>query len=260
MLTAIITLEVKFIHVQMWNYNYSQTGTRSATIVILVVVKGPCMCGRFSLSVSAEQIGVEFNLKDLPDFHPSYNIAPSQKILAIRQNDTGNKEAVLLRWGLVPPWMPEEKISSKYINARGETVATQPMFRSAFKKRHCLIVADGFYEWQATDAGKQAYYIYKQNHEPFAFAGLWESWTGGHNKSIESCTIITTTANKLLSSIHSRMPVIVRQDDFQDWLLVKENDKDCLEAYNDPSFMAYPVSSFVNNPRHNSIECLKRID
>jgi len=218
------------------------------------------MCGRFSLSVSAEQISAEFNLNDLPDFDPSYNLAPSQIILAIRQNDKGQKEAILLRWGLVPSWMQEEKISSKYINARAETVATQPMFHSAFKKRHCLIIADGFYEWQATDSGKQAFYICKQNHKPFAFAGLWESWTGANNKSIESCTIITTAANKLLSPIHSRMPVIVRQNDFQDWLSVLENNKDCLEAYNDPSFMAYPVSSFVNNPRHNSIECLKRID
>ncbi len=135
------------------------------------------MCGRFTLRTPASQVAEAFGVLPFPDLQPRYNIAPSQQVPVVRLAQNDSRELALLRWGLVPSWADDPKIGYKMINARGESVATKPSFRSAFKKRRCLVVTDGFYEWQKTDGGKkQPYYIRLMNERPFAFAGLWEHW------------------------------------------------------------------------------------
>lgn len=157
------------------------------------------MCGRFTQLHSWSELHDLYSLTDqdfIPNLQPRYNITPSQDVVAIRQSETGNRELVRLRWGLIPSWAKDEKIGYKTINARAETVAEKPSFRAAFRKRRCLIPASGFYEWQAKDKGspKQPYYITGRDGEPLTFAGLWERWEGA-DQPVESCTIIVTTAN-----------------------------------------------------------------
>ncbi|MFO0898004.1 MAG: SOS response-associated peptidase [Pirellulales bacterium] len=163
------------------------------------------MCGRFTL----RQVPHEWVKQlALPIFSPRYNIAPTQQVLAIRQRE-GIREAVELRWGLIPSWADDPKIGNRLINARAETVATKPAFRQAYKRRRCLILADGFYEWQKQGKTKQPYFIHRPDDQPFAFAGLWEWWKG-NVLEIASCTIITTEANELMRPLHDRMPVILQ--------------------------------------------------
>jgi putative SOS response-associated peptidase YedK len=151
------------------------------------------MCARFTLTAPASQIGALFDLAAPIDLTPRYNVAPTQNILAVRLAPEGNKEFVKLRWGLVPSWAKDLKIGQKLINARSETVAEKPSFRSALKhKRRCLIAADGFFEWQADGKKKQPYLIRRPNGKPFAFAGLWERWHGEDGKELETCTLLTT--------------------------------------------------------------------
>lgn len=172
------------------------------------------MCGRFTLTSPVERLAKQFELTgDLPDLSPSYNIAPTQKIAAVAENSEGERKLGRLQWGLVPRWSKDPEIGSKMINARAETVAEKNSFKSAFKKRRCLIPADGFYEWARTETGsgpKQPYYIRLETGTPYAFAGLWETWEGEDGRKIHSTTIITTEANEFMSGIHHRMPVIVR--------------------------------------------------
>lgn len=171
------------------------------------------MCGRFTLRTPAKHIAEIFGLSDVFDLPHQYNIAPSQDVAAVRLNREGKKrELAMLHWGLVPFWAKDPKIGYRTINARAETLATKPSFRNAFKKRRCLIVADGFYEWQKTNGKKQPFLIHMKDDRPFAFAGLWEHWKGD-DEVIESCTIIVTEANDLMKPIHDRMPVILSPDD-----------------------------------------------
>ena len=158
-----------------------------------------------------------YRVHDRPNLRPRYNIAPTQDVLAIRLNVEGNQEAVQLRWGLIPFWAKEEKIAYSTINARAETVASKPAFRDAFKKRRCLIPADGYYEWKPEGGTKQPYRITLDPEQPFSFAGLWEHWEKG-GKVVESCTIIVTNANDLTKDIHDRMPVILDPKDYIGWL------------------------------------------
>lgn len=221
------------------------------------------MCGRFNLTATPEQVKEVFNLPSLFDFQPSYNITPAQDILAIVQSDEAidvnhNNQVVQLFWGLIPSWSKDRKISQHLINARAETVSEKPSFRSAFQKRRCLIPATGFYEWQQTGQGKQAYYITRPDHEVFAFAGLWEHWEQG-GETVYSCTIITTSANQLMQPIHSRMPVILDPQNYQHWLnrQSKKDELQALLARDAYSTMdTIPVSNWVNNPRHNDVRCI----
>ena len=167
------------------------------------------MCGGYTLSSSTEALTDLFKVRMVPELKPRNNIAPTQPVAAVRQPSEGEREIVLLHWGLTPSWAKDPDIGNRLFNARSETVAEKPAFRSAFKHRHCLIPTDGFYEWQRVGERKQPYYIQLLDGGPFAFAGLWEHWEGPENLVIESCTILTTEANALVRSLHNRMPLII---------------------------------------------------
>lgn len=203
-----------------------------------------------------------FDLFREPEFSPRYNIAPTQSVAVIRRTDAGN-ELSMLRWGLIPSWAKDVKIGASLINARGETVATKPAFRSAFKRRRCLIPADGFYEWKQTGTKtKQPYYISLKQELPFAFAGLWESWTSPEGGTIESCTIITTEANDALKELHDRMPVILNAADRAAWLdpdIPSDALTSVLAPYPATEMQTYPVGTLVNKAANDVPECLRRV-
>lgn len=178
------------------------------------------MCGRFAQFSLPEALEDYFEVADGFDLPPPrYNIAPGSQILAVRAGPDGRRVFTSLHWGLIPSWAKDRKLGYRTINARAETVAEKPSFRTAFKSRRCLIPADGFYEWQTTPSGKQPYFIRLADGEPLAFAGLWETWTDRESgEVVESGTIIVTQANALVGRIHDRMPVILDPRDFSAWL------------------------------------------
>lgn len=218
------------------------------------------MCGRFSLTQSAVALAETFQLEELPVWQPRYNIAPTQTVAAI-VNTTSSPQARLLRWGLIPSWANDQTIGAKLINARAETVAEKPSFRAAFKQRRCLILADGFYEWQRVDRKtKQPYYFQLANKQPFAFAGLWERWQG-NGDVVETCTILTTQANELLQPIHDRMPVIIDPEDYDRWLeptLVPDHQA-LLHPYDAALMQGYRVSDLVNRATNESPDCVNSL-
>lgn len=176
------------------------------------------MCGRFVLISDLKTIQNDFDIQDiLCEHQPSWNIAPSQSVpVIIRHN--GSNQLVSYKWGLIPYWSKDPLIANKLINARSETVDKKPSFRDAFKKRRCLIVADGFYEWKKEGKSKVPQYFYLKSGRPFGFAGLYETWTSPDKKEINTCTIITTDANELVKPVHDRMPVILPKDKERVWL------------------------------------------
>jgi len=222
------------------------------------------MCGRFTLRTSPSEISRVFDVI-VQDLNPRYNIAPSQSIAAIRVDPAARqRELVQLHWGLIPPWAKDRKIGYSTINARAETVDSKPSFRSSFKKRRCLILADGFYEWQKSDATKkQPFHIHMQDNRPFAFAGLWEQWKGD-GEEIESCTIIVTEGNDLMKPIHDRMPVILDPTDYDLWLAPEIDNvpqlRELLQPYSGDDLKADPVSTLVNSPKNDVAECVESID
>jgi putative SOS response-associated peptidase YedK len=222
------------------------------------------MCGRFTQTASPEVIAEQFKITNPPLFTPRYNIAPSQPIAAIRIDpDTATRTLVMLRWGLIPSWAKDPKIGNQCINAKAETVAEKPSFRSAFKKRRCLVVATGFYEWQVQGMRKQPMWIGLKSTQPFAFAGLWEQWKPAEGEPRETCTIITTEPNDLIRPIHNRMPVILSPTSYDQWLDLSfqhiEPLKALLRPYPSEELTAYPVSTLVNNPRHDAPQCLEPV-
>jgi putative SOS response-associated peptidase YedK len=222
------------------------------------------MCGRFSQTASPEVISQQFALDDPPLFKACYNIAPSQQIAAIRiEPDTATRNLVMFRWGLIPSWAKDPKIGNQCINAKAESVAEKPSFRSAFKIRRCLILATGFYEWQAQGRTKQPMWIGLRSQRPFAFAGLWEHWKPAEGEPLETCTIITTEPNELMRSIHNRMPVILAPASYDQWLDPTFQQTEPLKAllcpYSSEELTAYPVSTLVNNPRHDAPQCLEPV-
>ncbi|MDZ8078268.1 MAG: SOS response-associated peptidase [Nostoc sp. DcaGUA01] len=222
------------------------------------------MCGRFTLNQSLEALAKTFDVQQLPDLAAEYNIAPTQTVATVLQNSESKKrEFQQLHWGLIPSWAKDPGMGAKLINARAETVAEKPAFRSAFKHRRCLVLADGFYEWQRQQGKKQPFYFRLQDGKPFAFAGLWERWHSPAKEEIISCTILTTSANELLQPIHERMPVILESQDYDLWLdsqvQTPQTLQQLLRPYPAPAMTAYPVSTIVNNSRHNSPECIAPI-
>jgi len=222
------------------------------------------MCGRFTQTASPEVIAEQFKITNPPLFTPRYNIAPSQPIAAIRIDpDTATRTLVMLRWGLIPSWAKDPKIGNQCINAKAETVAEKPSFRSAFKKRRCLVIATGFYEWQIQGRAKQPIWIGLRSKRPFAFAGLWEQWKPPEGEPLETCTIITTEPNDLMAPIHNRMPVILSPASYDQWLDLSfqqiEPLKALLRPYPSEELTAYPVSTLVNNPRHDASQCLEPV-
>lgn len=217
------------------------------------------MCGRFTLRTPSGVIVAQFGLRELAELAARFNISPTQDVLAIRAGDTTRAwEPAWLRWGLVPSWAKDEKMGAQLINARSETIAEKPSFRTAFKQRRCLIVADGFYEWQKFGRAKQPFHIRRRDGQPFAFAGLWERWRGGDGK-LESCTIITTAANELLRPLHERMPVILVPNDYGQWLAPTAKPEELLPllaSSDTPELEIVPANPVVNNARHDAADCL----
>jgi putative SOS response-associated peptidase YedK len=225
------------------------------------------MCGRFSQFSSLQIIQQTFNVKTvLFETIPNYNVAPTQKILAIVKHDNENT-LEKLNWGLVPFWAKDISIGSRMINARAETVSQKPSFRNAFRKRRCLIPADGFYEWKGEKGNKQPYYVFIPSGEPFAFAGLWETWTGkesGEESVYKSCTIITTAASESIREIHHRMPVILDPTFHDKWLNAEIQDPKEFETILQDGIIHdmkyYPVSKLVNSVKNNDPNCIKPVD
>lgn len=208
------------------------------------------MCGRFSIFADPERLAERFDAS-LPEegLRPRYNAAPTQNLPVILNENNGARQIQLLRWGLVPSWAEDPVIGSRMINARSETLAEKPSFRTALKKRRCLVLADGFYEWQQTPTGKVPTRITLQSGEPFALAGLWETWKEPTGDLLRTFTIITTSPNELLAPIHNRMPVILPREHESIWL---DNGADqgiwldMLRPYPADQMTAYPVSKRVN--------------
>jgi len=224
----------------------------------------PVMCGRFTLRAPASLVAEQFALFDAPPFEPRYNIAPTQPVAVVRRAGVEAsipRELVWLRWGLVPSWAQDPAIGNRLINARAETAAEKPAFRAAMRRRRCLVVADGFYEWQRTGSRKQPYFIHKRDDRPFAFAGLWESWEGADHSALETCTILTTDANELMRPIHDRMPVIISPDDYGRWLdqAIERPEQlaDLLRPYAAVDLTAYAVSPYVNSPARDDPRCVE---
>lgn len=224
------------------------------------------MCGRYSLTTPLDAFRALFDFENLINLPPRYNIAPTQEAAVVRVNEGGVRELAMLRWGLIPSWSKEASMGAKMINARSETVAEKPSFRDAFRKRRCLIPADGFYEWRTEEGRKQPFRIGMKGGVPFAFAGLWEQWmaktdsTGiAEGESVESFTILTTIANDKLRPIHARMPVILGPESFDPWLDAA-NDQDALlsllRPYPEDSMAFYRVSTAVNNVRNDDPSCI----
>jgi putative SOS response-associated peptidase YedK len=222
------------------------------------------MCGRFVQYSDPEVYAARFELDAVCEAMPRYNVAPTQPVLAIRQSDQGKRELVPLRWGLVPFWSKGPDSRYSMINARAETVKSKPAYREAFKRRRCLIPAEGFYEWKAGQGGKTPFLIHRADTEPFAMAGLWERWRGEDGESLESCTIVVTDANSLVHTIHDRMPVIVDEEDYGAWLDPTNDDAASLLAMlrpSDPAPLAmHEVSRRVNNPKNDGPELLETVD
>jgi putative SOS response-associated peptidase YedK len=224
------------------------------------------MCGRFTLRTPASVWAEQFSLFDVPDWplsEPRYNIAPTQNVVAVRARpNSDQRELVTLRWGLIPSWARDISIGNRMINARTETVTTKPSYRSAFRRRRCLIVADGFYEWQKAGSRKQPYYFTVDRCAPFGFAGLWEHWKQGE-QTIESCTLITTDANDTVRPVHDRMPVIVDPKDYDIWLDPAVEDTKLLEPvlrpFESEPMEAYPVDAWMNAPAHEGPRCLEPV-
>jgi putative SOS response-associated peptidase YedK len=229
------------------------------------------MCGRFTLRTPAAVLIEHFDLevrsgRQLALFEPRYNIAPTQDVMVVRADSAGVRTASPLRWGLVPSWSKGVAPGSPMINARSDTLAEKPAFRNAFRSRRCLIPADGFYEWRQAAGGakakKQPYYIHRPDGQPFAFAGLWERWRDPDSKlAIESCTIVTTTANKALSELHDRMPVILAPNDYSLWLDTNITEPTQLQPLLTPApddeLVADPVSTHVNRVANDDARCIE---
>lgn len=216
------------------------------------------MCGRYNLIATGQQIMDHFRLLSLPVHKPDYNIPPGQKILAVVQLEDGSNGAVNLHWGLIPSWAKDRAISSHLINARAETLTEKPSFKKAYRHRRCLIPATGFFEWHATEAGKQPYHIHRQDNGLFAFAGIWEHWEH-ERETVYSCSIITTAASNKMTPIHDRMPVIIMPDDYNRWLNKKNTAieiADFLAADAYRTMQITRISTRVNNPQHNDENCL----
>jgi putative SOS response-associated peptidase YedK len=205
------------------------------------------MCGRFALKAPPSELITRFELDACVDFAPRYNIPPGTDIPVIRQSPEGERVLHLLRRGLIPHWSKDTSIGAKLNNARGETVAQKPSFRDAFKRRRCLIPADGFYEWKPDGTYKQPYYISLKSGETMAMAGLWESWTAPDGSVLRTVCITTTGANALMAPIHDRMPVIIRPENWQDWLVEPVDQAEPLvTAYPDTEMQAWPVDRRVS--------------
>jgi putative SOS response-associated peptidase YedK len=234
------------------------------------------MCGRTALTTSPEDLREAFGLAETPNLVPHYNVPPSQPLAVVRvlRHDrsrplpsAGARTLDLLHWGLIPAWAKDRKLGHKLALARVETAATTPVFRDALRRRRCLVVVDGFYEWRRNATGKgrsQPFFVYRGgagvNRLPFALAGLWERWVSSDGEVVESCAIITQPARPPVDAVHDRMPLVVERESWDRWLDPAITDRAAIEpmlAPQSPALLATPVSPHVNDPRHDDPACLQ---
>lgn len=218
------------------------------------------MCGRFVLTANPQSLQQEFDLSTPPvEVQPRYNIAPTQPV-AVITNESPH-QLTYHRWGLIPSWAKDMAMAAKMINARSESAAEKPAFRAAFRRRRCIIPADGFYEWQEQGKDKTPMFIHMQDRKLFGLAGLWEIWHDPEGGELRTCTILTTDANPFMQQYHHRMPVILHKEDYPLWLSPKEEPLPVLQGlmkpYDEDAFSAYAVSKAVNRPANDSPELLE---
>lgn len=214
------------------------------------------MCGRFAFYSPAEAAAGLFGFEASTPTEPRYNIAPTQPIPVVRNARSGGREFVMLRWGLVPFWAKDASIGNRMINARAETLAEKPAYRNAYEKRRCLVLADGFYEWRKDAYGKTPYFISLASGQPFAFAGLWETWTDrATGEPLQTAAIVTTAASDFLRDLHDRMPVVLQPRDAGAWLSGDPGILDAVTAA-PPEFQAWPVDRKVNDARTEGPELI----
>jgi putative SOS response-associated peptidase YedK len=221
------------------------------------------MCGRYTLTVTSEQLIARYDVEEWNHpYTPRYNIAPGQFITAVIYDGEKNRLGEL-KWGLVPNWARDASIGYKMINARSETLLEKPAFRNLVNRKRCLIPADGFYEWKRAGDKKQPMRIMMKNQEIFSFAGLYDTWVSPAGEKISTCTIITTTPNRLMADIHNRMPVILRRENEAMWLDRSNQNTvellSLLQSYSSEEMTAYPVPAIVGNVKNDSPECIKSL-
>lgn len=222
------------------------------------------MCGRFALRRLPQQMLLDLRADDVPALEPRFNVAPTQDVAVVRTVHQ-RREVAMLHWGLIPAWADDPKIGARMINARCETVHCKPAFKRAFERRRCLVLADGYYEWERIGSRKQPYLITLEDERPFCMAGLWERWYGHGSAKLEmpleSCTIITTDANPQIASLHERMPVILDEPDWDCWLDPNVTGTNTLRPrlapYAGDDMSMRKVSTYVNNAHHEGDACVQ---
>lgn len=219
------------------------------------------MCGRFTLTVDPAELKDAFAGFTFPArFAPRFNIAPTQPVLAVPNDRQGAADFFV--WGLIPAWAKDPSIGNRLINARGETLGEKPSFRGSYKYKRCLILADGFYEWQVQPGKKTKvpHFIHLKTRQPFAFAGLWDQWNSPDGSALRTCTIVTTGPNELMAAIHDRMPVILHPEDYARWIDPAPAGPEALNSlirpYPASEMAAHPVSTLVNSPANDQAECV----
>ena len=233
------------------------------------------MCGRYAASRRPDDLVVEFEAVRAEGQAPlaaDYNVAPTKDVYVVRHKKErdaegrptggGHRELRAVRWGLVPSWAKDASMGARLINARSETVAEKPAFREAFKRRRCVIPADGFYEWRRADGKRQPFFFQLKGGGVFGFAGLWERWEGGGGEVVNSCAILTTEANDVLRPVHDRMPVILHPEEYELWLGADARERSLLQEllrpYPSAEMTAHPVSTLVNSPRSQGRELVEQ--
>lgn len=221
------------------------------------------MCGRYTDTRRDKEFLTRAGVQEQAEFLPRYNLAPTQDAWVVTRGEDGTTRMRKMRWGLVPFWAKDVAIGNKLINARSESATERPAFRRAFQQRRCLVLADGFYEWRKTPKGKVPYYIRLKNGQPFVFAGLWETWQGMDDRTLESFCILTGGANELVAEIHDRMPIILKEEDALNWLDPRAQPgqlKAMLHPFAAERMETYPVSKRVNRPENEGPECAARAE
>jgi putative SOS response-associated peptidase YedK len=223
------------------------------------------MCGRTALTATAEDLREALGLNEAPTLVPRYNVPPSDRVAVLR-GVAGSRERKieLVRWGLIPAWAKDAKIGHKLALARGESIATNPAYREALRRRRCLVIVDGFFEWQR--AGRhtsQPFFVRRPDRAPFALAAVWERWFGKDGEVLDSCAIITQPARAPVDAIHDRMPLVLERDAWDPWLDPSPTNVDALSPLLEPrtpTLVCYPVSVYVNDPRHEDPQCLAPVE
>lgn len=213
------------------------------------------MCGRYALHSHPDVIVLQFGVAEVPQLKPRFNIAPTQEAPVVRIGREQKRELAVLRWGLIPSWSKDPSIGARMINARAESVAEKPSFRNAFRRRRCLVPADGYYEWKLEGGRKQPYFLQLASGEPFAMAGLWEPWRSPEGKLVETYAIVTTEAAGAARQVHDRMPVILAQPEYEAWLCGADPGG-LLRPRAGAAFSVRRVSPRVNSPHFDDPQCL----